>query len=117
MVFFFIKQKAAYEMRISDWSADVCSSDLRHRQRQRDHADDDAGDDVGHPVPAPVQAGASGLERGDHDAPSFNRTPRPPPVLAALSPISSTPAASNAATTLVNESTIPRTWPLLASIR
>src|SRR3546814_18506861 len=28
MVFFF-KQKTAYEMRISDWSSDVCSSDLR----------------------------------------------------------------------------------------
>src|SRR3546814_1744366 len=26
--FFFFKQKAAYEMRISDWSSDVCSSDL-----------------------------------------------------------------------------------------
>src|SRR3546814_7909719 len=25
---FFFKQKAAYEMRISDWSSDVCSSDL-----------------------------------------------------------------------------------------
>src|SRR3546814_1508041 len=26
---FFFKQKTAYEMRISDWSSDVCSSDLR----------------------------------------------------------------------------------------
>src|SRR3546814_3530295 len=26
--FFFFKQKTAYEMRISDWSSDVCSSDL-----------------------------------------------------------------------------------------
>src|SRR3546814_6311109 len=35
--FFFFKQKTAYEMRISDWSSDVCSSDL-HREagvRQR----------------------------------------------------------------------------------
>src|SRR3546814_4842831 len=34
MVFFvicFFKQKTAYEMRISDWSSDVCSSDLRNR--------------------------------------------------------------------------------------
>src|SRR3546814_9696651 len=30
--FFFFKQKTAYEMRISDWSSDVCSSDL-HRCR------------------------------------------------------------------------------------
>src|SRR3546814_3428234 len=30
-IFFFFKQKTAYEMRISDWSSDVCSSDLgRH---------------------------------------------------------------------------------------
>src|SRR3546814_4047561 len=28
IVFFFFKQKTAYEMRISDWSSDVCSSDL-----------------------------------------------------------------------------------------
>src|SRR3546814_17369480 len=28
MEFFFFKQKTAYEMRISDWSSDVCSSDL-----------------------------------------------------------------------------------------
>src|SRR3546814_11410293 len=29
-MFFFFKQKTAYEMRISDWSSDVCSSDLVH---------------------------------------------------------------------------------------
>src|SRR3546814_7886043 len=28
MLFFFFKQKTAYELRISDWSSDVCSSDL-----------------------------------------------------------------------------------------
>src|SRR3546814_21159619 len=28
ILFFFFKQKTAYEMRISDWSSDVCSSDL-----------------------------------------------------------------------------------------
>src|SRR3546814_6576640 len=28
--FFFFKQKTAYDMRISDWSSDVCSSDLFH---------------------------------------------------------------------------------------
>src|SRR3546814_5820290 len=31
--FFFFKQKTAYEMRISDWSSDVCSSDLSIRHR------------------------------------------------------------------------------------
>src|SRR3546814_8730571 len=34
-VFFFFKQKTAYEMRISDWSSDVCSSDLRDRRGDR----------------------------------------------------------------------------------
>src|SRR3546814_5857566 len=37
---FFFKQKTAYEMRISDWSSDVCSSDL--------HAAQPAGVDEGH---------------------------------------------------------------------
>src|SRR3546814_16747024 len=38
--FFFFKQKTAYEMRISDWSSDVCSSDLElaHRFLARQHA-------------------------------------------------------------------------------
>src|SRR3546814_19049762 len=31
--FFFFKQKTAYEMSISDWSSDVCSSDLRDQLR------------------------------------------------------------------------------------
>src|SRR3546814_12498204 len=34
LVFFFFKQKTAYEMRISDWSSDVCSSDLDDVLRQ-----------------------------------------------------------------------------------
>src|SRR3546814_10722898 len=33
LCFFFFKQKTAYEMRISDWSSDVCSSDLSHGRR------------------------------------------------------------------------------------
>src|SRR3546814_15073634 len=33
--FFFFKQKTAYEMRISDWSSDVCSSDLQFVGRSR----------------------------------------------------------------------------------
>src|SRR3546814_13779479 len=35
-VFFFFKQKTAYEMRISDWSSDVCSSDLVSFAEARD---------------------------------------------------------------------------------
>src|SRR3546814_1041244 len=43
LCFFFFKQKTAYEMRISDWSSDVCSSDLvegrtpPQRQRRGQH--------------------------------------------------------------------------------
>src|SRR3546814_8098381 len=33
--FFFFKQKTAYDMRISDWSSDVCSSDLAAVEKQR----------------------------------------------------------------------------------
>src|SRR3546814_2851803 len=32
--FFFFKQKTAYEMRISDWSSDVCSSDLEAKAQE-----------------------------------------------------------------------------------
>src|SRR3546814_18996296 len=46
MFFFFFKQKTAYEMRISDWSSDVCSSDLQgaapstvRQQRQSEGTD------------------------------------------------------------------------------
>src|SRR3546814_3508879 len=38
MFCFFFKQKTAYEMRISDWSSDVCSSDLADRQGEHDAA-------------------------------------------------------------------------------
>src|SRR3546814_8129834 len=62
MCFFFCKQKTAYELRISDWSSDVCSSDLRslrgsfvdilgaqrgigeHRHQMRLHFEDAATD-------------------------------------------------------------------------
>src|SRR3546814_10305335 len=53
MLFFFFKQKTAYEMRISDWSSDVCSSDLPpHRRDQRldrlgHEVEIDVGDGVG----------------------------------------------------------------------
>src|SRR3546814_16564217 len=53
---FFFKQKTAYEMRISDWSSDVCSSDLtaRHYRAQFD------ADPVG-------AAGARACRRGGRD--------------------------------------------------
>src|SRR3546814_3593051 len=37
--FFFFKQKTAYEMRISDWSSDVCSSDLRDTEENMNIAE------------------------------------------------------------------------------
>src|SRR3546814_3145194 len=41
---FFFKQKTAYEMRSSDWSSDVCSSDLRQlRDRGRRELEGDVG--------------------------------------------------------------------------
>src|SRR3546814_3473690 len=45
MILFFFKQKTAYEMRISDWSSDVCSSDLlppREGETLRAHGIDPA---------------------------------------------------------------------------
>src|SRR3546814_2877178 len=56
-VFFFVKQKTAYEMRISDWSSDVCSSDL-------------AGDLVAQleVVGQPLRVQGAGLDRGAHRA-------------------------------------------------
>src|SRR3546814_3767216 len=63
--FFFFKQKTAYELRISDWSSDVCSSDLPGDQAGRDHAA--GGQRIrrwrrGERVRIDV---ASGVERGD----------------------------------------------------
>src|SRR3546814_5761629 len=56
-VVFFFEQKTAYEMRISDWSSDVCSSDLEHR-----HLDDpcrgaaqETGDGLGFAVHGSVR--------------------------------------------------------------
>src|SRR3546814_6236867 len=40
VLFFFFKQKTAYEMRISDWSSDVCSSDLRAVVESVRHGDE-----------------------------------------------------------------------------
>src|SRR3546814_13348069 len=48
-MFFFFKQKTAYEMRISDWSSDVCSSDLRRRHDQAALALTDRRDEVDDP--------------------------------------------------------------------
>src|SRR3546814_3727450 len=44
--FFFFKQKTAYEMRISDWSSDVCSSDLHALQVVEHVVGPDVGEDL-----------------------------------------------------------------------
>src|SRR3546814_4186846 len=50
-VFFFFKQKTAYEMRISDWSSDVCSSDLDAAPcGVEEGAFDMDAEDAGHPL-------------------------------------------------------------------
>src|SRR3546814_15481740 len=54
-MFVFFKQKTAYEMRISDWSSDVCSSDLQGRRRGLLHRVGDAH-----------QAGEAALEHDEH---------------------------------------------------
>src|SRR3546814_9014646 len=48
VVFFFFNQKTAYEMRISDWSSDVCSSDLDGN---------DNSDNGSHTLPADLGSG------------------------------------------------------------
>src|SRR3546814_8764995 len=53
-VFFFFKQKTAYEMRISDWSSDVCSSDLL-ATRGRDRRDAGPARDAHAAVSRPIR--------------------------------------------------------------
>src|SRR3546814_10788963 len=52
--FFFFKQKTAYELRISDWSSDVCSSDLLFTAGE--HHDAELRDYLDAPVDAPIVA-------------------------------------------------------------
>src|SRR3546814_17060772 len=59
--FFFFKQKTAYEMRISDWSSDVCSSDLL------DLAIHVPVDDLGHVCSAPGAAEGGALPHASGD--------------------------------------------------
>src|SRR3546814_9131003 len=64
---FFFKQKTAYEMRISDWSSDVCSSDLPDRE-----AGGDRGDVDRHHQTAPALR-HDGLHPGLADHPQIGR--------------------------------------------
>src|SRR3546814_17701399 len=55
--FFFFKQKTAYELRISDWSSDVCSSDLRIRRSPQRRARDPGGEAAGIAAGTPRDGG------------------------------------------------------------
>src|SRR3546814_10705025 len=62
---FFFKQKTAYELRISDWSSDVCSSDLRCAVRGKGHLDE--GEFVSHRVVlGSAMEGTSSIRFVDH---------------------------------------------------
>src|SRR3546814_1828997 len=50
----FVKQKTAYEMRISDWSSDVCSSDLHVDGAEQQLVDADCAADDGEVLAAPA---------------------------------------------------------------
>src|SRR3546814_12199952 len=67
-LFFFFKQKTAYEMRISDWSSDVCSSDLGGKLRGAVGGDEAVLEQVvlGRRVELDRAAGA--VVVGDHQA-------------------------------------------------
>src|SRR3546814_10352302 len=72
LLFFFFKQKTAYEMRISDWSSDVCSSDLAEDLVPGGEADDRAEQQQHQqrpPEPAglPLEQFFRGGGRGSHD--------------------------------------------------
>src|SRR3546814_8122654 len=64
MVLFFFKQKTAYEMRISDWSSDVCSSDLAQPlEPGGEQRNEEEGADRGHD-PDPVAGKNERRDRG-----------------------------------------------------
>src|SRR3546814_15308321 len=84
LFFVFFKQKTAYEMRISDWSSDVCSSDRRDCPcRRRGHASAQTagrsctrGRDAGHSVESrcrPDRRGPDGGRLGRGSGPAHAR--------------------------------------------
>src|SRR3546814_8169846 len=77
--FFFFKQKTAYEMRISDWSSDVCSSDLHREDRIAGRRAEHIGLKLAHrmEIAAAVRIGdalwRAGAARGEAQARSEER--------------------------------------------
>src|SRR3546814_12881426 len=90
MCFFFFKQKTAYEMRISDWSSDVCSSDLagpaeRHHRfqgakyRRRDARLDRLPFDLDPRLGIVLRLGQAGIDEAEGDV--VHAHLQPPPFL------------------------------------
>src|SRR3546814_2183354 len=77
--FFFFKQKTAYEMRISDWSSDVCSSDLADPQVPETANQERIADGQGRPAPraAPGHARAPAEYRAPAPLTSWPGIPEP----------------------------------------
>src|SRR3546814_9124908 len=80
--FFFFKQKTAYEMRISDWSSDVCSSDLWDQANYRDPAPrvdwtKAIAAEPKSPLPTPVIVGSD--DEDDDDDAAEDGMPPPAP--------------------------------------
>src|SRR3546814_9714490 len=69
--FFFFKQKTAYEMRISDWSSDVCSSDLSARRRfcyAKRAQEERQRDEIGRSGHRRSQCGKNGLKGPENES-------------------------------------------------
>src|SRR3546814_10549871 len=64
LFFFFFKQKTAYEMRISDWSSDVCSSDLAVQPREHPRPPDAPAVEQHLGIAVGAEACALGLKLG-----------------------------------------------------
>src|SRR3546814_3977773 len=75
LVVFFFKQKTAYEMRISDWSSDVCSSDLRDSQRSEPVARPAPAESPSAAAPAPAQSSRRAARRSPADVGVAPRAP------------------------------------------
>src|SRR3546814_17116730 len=75
-IFCFFKQKTAYEMRISDWSSDVCSSDLLHPFRIDQQLVDNPGETRQREVQRDRRVGTDeALDRGVRDVALMPQSP------------------------------------------
>src|SRR3546814_3686246 len=75
-VFFFFKQKTAYELRISDWSSDVCSSDLAASPGLKPHGKSDTRGTAGGTGSVPIPPAAASVAGGRDRIHGAGRIPR-----------------------------------------